>query len=94
MISNYFITSQNQLDFQNFKRFGDSSMKHQIVSIDRFTSLEYEFNLDLTEDFQKVAHQLEKGSSVYGNITDHGTQGGKMISDGWRKSQDKEAFGE
>ncbi|MBW0567660.1 hypothetical protein O181_107375 [Austropuccinia psidii MF-1] len=94
------LTSHNQLAFHNFKILGgnnyifvDSSTKHNIVAIVTFTSFEEEFNLDLIEDFQKVAHWLKKVSSVYGKITGHGTQGGKMIADGWRKSQDKEAFG-
>ncbi|MBW0554191.1 hypothetical protein O181_093906 [Austropuccinia psidii MF-1] len=30
---------------------------------------------------------------MYGDIIGHDTQGGKMIGDGWRKSQDKEEFG-
>ncbi|MBW0460873.1 hypothetical protein O181_000588 [Austropuccinia psidii MF-1] len=97
---NDFITSQNQLALHNFKLFGgnsyiivDSSTKHQIVAIVRFTSFKDGFDLDLIEDFQKVAHWLKSASSVYGNITGYGTQGGEMIADGWRKSQGKEAFG-
>ncbi|MBW0467917.1 hypothetical protein O181_007632 [Austropuccinia psidii MF-1] len=100
IFSNEFLISQNQLAFHNFKLFGgnnfifvDSSTKHNIVAIVTFTSFEEEFNLDLIQNFQQVAHWLKKASSVYGNITGHGTQGGKMIADGWRKSQDKEAFG-
>ncbi|MBW0592842.1 hypothetical protein O181_132557 [Austropuccinia psidii MF-1] len=100
IFSHNFLTSQNQLAFHNFKLFGgnnliffDSSTKHNIVAIVTFTSFEEEFNLDLIEDFQKVAHWVKKVSSLYGNITGHGTQGGKMIADGWRKSQEKEAFG-
>ncbi|MBW0571967.1 hypothetical protein O181_111682 [Austropuccinia psidii MF-1] len=100
IFSHDFPTSQNQLAFHNLELFGgnsfifvDSSTKHSIFSIIPFTSFEDEFNLDFIEDFQKVAHWLKKASSVYGNITVHGTQGGKMIRYGWRKSQDKEAFG-
>ncbi|MBW0568323.1 hypothetical protein O181_108038 [Austropuccinia psidii MF-1] len=73
--------------------FVDSSTKHNIFAVDTFTSFEDEFNLDLIDDLQKVVHCLKKASSVYGNITGHGAQGGKMIAYGWRKFQEKEAFG-
>ncbi|MBW0472461.1 hypothetical protein O181_012176 [Austropuccinia psidii MF-1] len=68
-------------------------MKHQIVAIFKFTSVEDELYWDLIEDFHKFSFWLKKNSCVYGDITSHATQGGKMIGDGWRKSQDKEAFG-
>ncbi|MBW0561270.1 hypothetical protein O181_100985 [Austropuccinia psidii MF-1] len=67
-------------------------MKRQICAIVRFTSFEDEFKFHLIEDLQKVADWLKKDSSMYGNITGHRTQGGKMIADGWRKSEDKEVF--